>query len=324
VTINASLSIVIVSYNTRAQTLECLATLWPNTLAGPLEVVVVDNGSSDGSLEAIRAAFPQVVTVDAGDNVGFARGVNLGVAHSTGEKILLLNPDTKVLAGSLEAMMGFAAEHPEYGMYGGKTLRPTGEVEPSSCWGEPTLWSTTSYALGLSTAFKRSTIFDPESLGRWQRDSVREIPIITGCLLLISRIDFDRVGGMDERFFLYGEDAEFSVRARRKGLRPVLVPDAVIIHEVGGSTSNSGKKMAMVMAGKATLFRLAWTPPRARVGIALLQAGAFLRHALGTASGRKNGTWSVVWHTRRDWRDGYPRARRTLFGLDPHTESTTV
>lgn len=319
----ASLSIIIVSFNTRDQTLECLATLWPNDLTGTLEVVVVDNGSNDGSLHAIRQEFPQVVAVDAGGNVGFARGVNLGVAASSGEQILLLNPDTKVLPGSLEAMVSFAAEHPEYGMYGGKTLRPTGEVDPSSCWGEPTLWSTTSYALGLSTAFKRSPVFDPESLGSWQRDTVREIPIVTGCLLLMGRADFDRIGGMDERFFLYGEDAEFSVRARRNGLRPVLVPDAVIIHEVGGSTSNSGRKMAMVMAGKATLFRLAWSPLRARLGILLLQAGALLRHTLGSLAGTKNGTWTEVWRSRRKWRDGYPRARQSLFGLDPMTKDTT-
>lgn len=311
------LSIIIVSYNTRADTLGCLATLWPNSISGRVEVVVVDNGSTDGTLKAIENAYPEVVRVGAGGNLGFARAVNLGVAHSTGRQILLLNPDTQVLPGSLEAMLAFAQAHPEYGMYGGRTLRPNGEVDPSSCWGEPTLWSLASYALGLTTMFKHSPFFDPESLGRWQRNSVREVPIITGCLLLISRADFDRVGGMDERFFLYGEDVEFSARARAAGLRPVVVPEAVIIHAVGGSTASSGTKMAMVLAGKTTVLTLSWSPARARAGVVLLQAGALLRHALGTAAGRSNGTWSVVWHLRRDWRDGYPRAKETLFGLAP-------
>ncbi|MCP2032075.1 GT2 family glycosyltransferase [Okibacterium sp. HSC-33S16] len=324
-----SVSVIIVNFNTREQTLECIESVYAESRAmrrlGPpspppldnLTVIVVDNGSVDGSADAIRERFPAAVVVEAGENLGFARGVNRGVDASTDEYILLLNPDTVVIPGSLRSLVSFAVRNPDYGLYGGRTLRPDGTVDPSSAWGETTLWSLTSFALGLSTAFKHSLLFDPESLGEWKRDSVREVPIITGCLTLIRRDTFAAIGRMDERFFLYGEDAEFSVRARRFGLRPVIVPSAVIVHDVGGSTGNSGRKMSLVMAGKVTLLTRSWSPARARLGIVLLQAGSLLRAALEIATRSPKRTWLTVWRARAKWRTGYPDAEAALFGRTP-------
>lgn len=300
-----AVSIVIVNFNTAEATAACVATLQDEPIDA--EVVVVDNGSVDGSVELLRERFPDAVVVEAGANLGFAGGVNLGVSVATGDRILLLNPDTLVRRGSLAALLAFAERHPEYRVYGGRTLRPDGRLDPSSCWGEPTWWSLVCFATGLSTVFRGSRVFDPESLGRWQRDTVREVPVITGCLLLISRADWELLGGMDERFFLYGEDADFSRRARRAGMRPVIVPDAVIVHEVGGSTSSSGRKMCLVMAGKATDARLRWGGGRAALAIGLLETGAGLRAALG------KDTWREVWRRRGDWSPGYPEARPALF-----------
>ncbi|WP_109209643.1 MULTISPECIES: glycosyltransferase family 2 protein [Microbacterium] len=310
-----SLSVVIVSYNTREALLECIESVFAHSPAGT-QVVVVDNGSADGSVEAVRTTYPDVVVDAAEENLGFARGVNRGVARSSGEHLVLLNPDTIVLDGALESLEAFAVAHPEFGVYGGRTLRRDGSVDKSSCWGAPTLWSLTCFATGLSTAFSGSALFDPESLGGWQRDTVRAVPIVTGCLLLMRRGDWDRLGGMDERFFLYGEDAEFSIRAGRFGLRPVIVPTAEIIHDVGGSTGNSGFKMCMVLAGKTTLLRAIWSPRRSRIGIALLLTGVWMRAGLERLTRRRNGTWSTPWVRRSDWLPGYPAARRTLFGLD--------
>ena len=242
--------------------------------------------------------------------------MNRGAQAASGEWLLLLNPDTLTLPGSLRALLQFADAHPEYGVFGGRTLRPDGSVDPSSCWGAPTLWSLTMFATMLSTAFKRSPVFDPESLGRWQRDSVREVPIITGCLLLVRLADWERLGGMDEDYFLYGEDAEFSMRAGRAGLRRVVVPDAVIVHEVGGSSDAGGEKGCMVMAGKVTHLRKTWTPLRAAVGVRLLLAGVAVRAALEAVTRRSRAPWSVVWRRRADWYQGYPRAEETLFGRE--------
>lgn len=305
------LAIVIVNYNTRDEVVACVRSVVATTKVS-LEIVVVDNGSVDGSVTALRECGAPVTVVEAGANLGFAAGVNRGVEHSHAPWVLLLNPDTTVLDGAIDSLVSFATTHPEYGVYGGRTLRPDGSTDPRSCWGAMTLWSITCFALGLSTVFKRSRVFDPESLGGWNRDSVREVPIVTGCLLLIATRDWQRLGGMDERFFLYGEDAEFSIRARKHGLRPVIVPDATIIHAVGGSTIPGGRKMSLVMAGKATVLKTQWRPLPAAIGIALLQCGAWLR-AAPHALRRKEGTWTHSWVHRRDWRGGYPEAVARLF-----------
>lgn len=304
-------SAVMVSYNTREATVAALDSLVANA-GTALELVVVDNGSRDGSAAAVRAAHTSAVVIEAGGNLGFARGVNVGVAASRGSHVLLINPDTLTRPDAVAALLRFAEAHPEYGVYGGRTLRPDGSTDPSSCWGAPTLWSLLCFATGLSSVFRRSRVFDPESLGRWDRDTVQTVDVVTGCLLLTTRATWDALGGMDEKYFLYGEDADFSARARRMGLRPVIVPDAVIVHDVGGSTGAHGRKMSLVMAGKATVLRDHWGPSRRRAGLALLLAGTALRAAL-SALVRRPGSWSEVWRSRRDWTPGYPAAENLLF-----------
>ncbi|MGC5225260.1 glycosyltransferase family 2 protein [Micromonospora sp. DT81.3] len=306
---------IIVNYNTRDDTVACVGSVLEHAGDLRVHVVVVDNGSVDGSVKALRAIHPQIEVIEAGTNLGFARAVNVGAGNSTGEFVLLLNPDTLMLPESLPSLIDFARSNRQYHLIGGRTLRDDMTLEPSSCWGEPTLWSLTMYATLLSTAFKRSRLFDPESLGRWNRDTIREVPIITGCLLLIGRQDFSQLGGMDEDFFLYGEDAEFSMRAKARGLTRVVYPRAAIIHSVGGSTSSPGSsKGSMVMAGKVTLLNKTWSPRRAAAGRALLHSGVAIRAALETVGRRSDRPWTTVWRRRRDWAPGYPHAEAAIFG----------
>ncbi|MCW4384761.1 glycosyltransferase family 2 protein [Salinibacterium sp. SYSU T00001] len=311
------LAVIVVSFNTRERTLACLASVFAAKHDVPLHVIVVDNDSRDGSAEAIEREFPAATVVRSGRNLGFARAVNLGVAHAEEEYLVLLNPDTIVRERSLAELLSFAKDHPEHGVYGGRTLRDDGSLDPSSCWGAPSMWSLLCFATGLSTAFPRSRVFDPESLGRWQRDTVREVPIVTGCLLLMRRRDFLQLGGLDERYFLYGEDAEFSLRAARNGHRPVIVPASTITHSVGASTGDRGRKMAMVLAGKVTMFRSIWRRPSSTVAVRLLLAGVRLRAALEQLTGRRDAMWSRAWALRSAWLPGYPRAEQTLFGREP-------
>jgi N-acetylglucosaminyl-diphospho-decaprenol L-rhamnosyltransferase len=311
---SVDVAVLIVSYNTRERTLDCVRSVLAHPPAPATEIVVVDNDSADGSADALELEFPDVTVLRSGDNLGFARAVNLGARATGAEYLLLLNPDTVVRTGALAALLDFARTHPEHGVYGGRTFREDGELDPSSCWGAPTLWSLTCFALGLSTAFAGSAVFDPESLGRWRRDTVREVPVVTGCLLLVSRADFFSIGGMDERFFLYGEDAEFSLRAGRAGMRPVIVPEAAIVHAVGASTGARGRKMTMVLAGKVTLLRSAWAPMRARLGVGMLATGVLLRAGLETLARRSDRMWAHAWRHRADWLPGYPEARELIFG----------
>lgn len=306
-------SIIIVSYETRDDTVACVESVLAHRGDVDTEVIVVDNGSRDQSAAALREAHPGIEVIEASENLGFARAVNRGAAHATGDYVLLLNPDALMLEDSLPRLVGFARANPQYGIFGGRTLRADLTLEPSSCWGAPTLWSLTMYATLLSTIFRGSKLLDPESLGGWRRDTIREVPIITGCLLLIRRADFEDLGGMDEDFFLYGEDAEFSMRAAARGMARVVYPPATIVHTVGGSSKGSSKG-SMVLAGKVTYLRKVWTPRRAAAGVLLLEAGVLVRGILENITRRRERPWSGVWKRRADWARGYPHAEAALFG----------
>jgi hypothetical protein len=164
----------------------------------------------------------------------------------------------------------------------------------------------------LNTAFKRSRLFDPESLGGWKRDTVREVGIVTGCLLLAPRAVWHELGGFDLRFFMYGEDADLSLRARRSGLRPAITPDAVVTHEIGVSSATRPDKLILLYSGKATLLRKHWPFGKREAGLALLWLGVGVRALLAAATrrGAKSEGWPLVWRERRHWLSGYPELAR--------------
>jgi len=274
-------TVVVVSYNGGDWLDRCLGALLGDARPRmPFEVVVVDNGS-DGPTRAVLERWSSQVRVHYSDeNLGFGRACNLGVSLSAAPRIVLLNPDAVVRPGCIEALDHALDRYPRAGIVGGRTLRPDGALEPSSCWGGPTLWSLFCFAVGLSTALRGSRLFDPESLGSWPRDTEREVDIVTGCLLAIERTTWDRLGGFDGRFFMYGEDADLSLRARAMGFRPRITPAAVAVHAVGASSDRKANKNQLLMTGKATLARGLWAGPRARVALAMLVTGVVVR-ALG-------------------------------------------
>ena len=161
----------------------------------------------------------------------------------------------------------------------------------------------------LNTAFKGSRVFNPESLGGWQRDSVREVGIVTGCLLLAPRAVWERLGGFDRRFFMYGEDADLSIRAWQAGYRPAITPDTVITHEVGVSSASRPDKVILLLRGKVTLLRKHWGSPRREIGIRLLLIGVGMRAlAPGSITRRGDGpptAWREIWRARSLWLRGH-------------------
>lgn len=302
------LSIIVITYRCLPEARECLRSVHSSTTGASFEIVVLDNASGDGTPEMVAREFPDSRVLALEENVGFAAGVNRAVEASRGDYVLLLNPDTVVHPGSLEALLAFARAHPRHGIYGGRTLDPDGRVNPGSCWGRPTVWSLFCFATMLSTAFKGSRILDPESLGKWQRDSVREVPIVTGCLLLAPRTVWDDLGGFDTRFFMYGEDADLGIRAAGRGYRPVITPDAVITHEIGVSSDSRSDKFILVFRSKAELVRKHFGPLARPAGLLFLWLGIALRRLVsrGIGSQEKRAMWGEVWHARSDWLRGYP------------------
>lgn len=299
-------AVLIVTYNSEEQIGECLRSVIEQRKSVSQEIIVVDNASTDGTVDLIRREFPEVTLITPGQNLGFAKGVNLAAQHASADYVLLLNPDTVILDHAIDVLVQFARANPRHALYGGRTLKPDGSLEPSSCWGLPSLWSFAMFAFGLSTAAKRNRLLDPESLGGWERDTVREVGIITGCFLLVERDAWQRLQGLDERYFMYGEDADFAMRAWRAGYRPVICPDARLIHEVGQSSATPLHKALLLYRGKAGYVRTHWTGLKQPAGLMLLQLGVGLRAALATVTGSSNRTWTELWKQRAAWSLGYP------------------
>jgi N-acetylglucosaminyl-diphospho-decaprenol L-rhamnosyltransferase len=307
--VSPDVSILIVTYRCRDAARACLESL-AGSGEEAHEIVLLDNASGDGTVEMVRSEFPEVRLIASDENLGFALGCNRAAEEARGEYVLLLNPDTVVHEGAVENLLEFARAHPEHGLYGGRTLDPDGSVNPGSCWGAPTLWSLFCFATLLSSAFKRTRFFDPESLGSWKRDTVREVDIVTGCLLLAPRALWQELGGFDPRFFMYGEDADLSLRAKALGYRPAITPDAVVTHEIGVSSSTREDKLMLLFRGKATLLRKHWHGPRLRVGLFLLSAGLGLRSLLSRGRGGGPSPWTQVWRNREEWLPGYPETTK--------------
>ncbi|MDB5321742.1 MAG: glycosyl transferase family 2 [Phycisphaerales bacterium] len=233
-------SVCIVSWNIKDLLRDCLNSLKAQAGNVRYETIVVDNASSDGSAEMVRREFPWVTLVDPKANLGFGRANNLAYRHSTGRWVLLLNPDTVVLDRAIEKLVQFADRHPEAGAVGGRTLKKDGvSLERSCCWGSPGLWPLFCKSLGLHIIFKNSSIFNREAMDYWQRDSVREVGVITGCCLMIRREVYEQTGGFDDHFFMYAEETDLCWRIRKTGGRLVFCPEAQIIHLVGESAKKA-------------------------------------------------------------------------------------
>lgn len=303
------LTIIVVSYNTREITLECLRSVRAETHDLDYEILVVDNASSDGSAEAIRAEFPDL-SLDALDtNLGFAAANNHAAWRAQGEYLLLLNPDTVVLDGAIQKLFRFAQHYPERGVFGGRTLFPDRSLNPSSCWARITPWSVFCSTTGLTAAFRGSEFFNPEAFGDWQRDEIREVDIISGCFLLLERSLWEELEGFDPRFTMYGEDADLCLRAGRRGARSVVNPEATIIHYGGASEPVRADKLVRLYKARAQLMQRYMGPLSFRFCVGMRILGTGLRYlvqrlrSLGGSSARQDSAaaWADVWNRRNEW-----------------------
>jgi N-acetylglucosaminyl-diphospho-decaprenol L-rhamnosyltransferase len=301
------LSVLVVSFNTRELTLVCIDSIFREGRDLELQVLVVDNASKDGSAEAIAERFPHVELFALDENLGFGRANNLAGEHVRADWMLLLNPDTEMLEGSLAAMFAFARERGRC-MVGGRTFHADGTLQPSSCWGEPSLWGLVCTATGLSSVFRRNPIFDPDSLGGWQRDTVREVDILSGCLIMLPTSLWRELGGFDEDFFMYSEDFDLSLRARSLGAPRLICPDARVVHLGGASERIRADKMVRLIVAKVQLFEKHWPRWKTKLAIRLLDGWAFTRMATFSLLRLVRGgarqsyeDWRTIWLRRREW-----------------------
>ncbi|PID48988.1 MAG: glycosyl transferase family 2 [Proteobacteria bacterium] len=300
-------SIILVSYNTAAHTLRALETVYAETHS-PLEVIVVDNQSSDNSVVQIRQHFPQVHLIESADNSGFAGGVCQGVAVAQGEYLLLLNPDTLILNQAIDHLLAFAEQYPENGIWGGVTLNNDHSLNTQHAWSKPDFLSLLFSAMGLSKAFNQSCFFNHANYGCWKRDSIKEVDIISGCFFLTTRYIWDQVGGLDPDFFMYAEEADFCLRARQYGYRPIVTPDARIVHHGGISHTRFSNKLIKLLKGKVELIERhvpSWKRPIYKFLLYFYVLNKHVSHLLLKPSSEQTREWQQVYAERSNWLKGY-------------------
>jgi hypothetical protein len=242
-----------VSYNTKEFLLEALRSLKAETQKLSYEVIVVDNNSTDGSAEALSAEFPEFKMIARKDNLGFAKANNLAIKESIGEYLLLLNPDTVITDGAVDKLFEFAQKQPAT-IWGGRTLNADLTQNKNCCWQDISPWSLFCHASGLSVIFRRSDFFNAEEYGGWDRSTVREVDLVQGSFFLTTRKHWDEMNGFDEKYFIYGEEADFCMRTRKRGGKVYYTPDARVIHYGGKSEKVRSFRLERVIASKMQLI----------------------------------------------------------------------
>jgi GT2 family glycosyltransferase len=226
------ISIIIVSYNTRAMTLDCLRTLGANCGTLTSEVFVVDNASADGSADAIRESFPHVTVIANSRNVGFGAANNQAMALAKGRYFLLLNSDAFIKPGALAALHQYLETHAAVGVVGPRLLNEDGSLQ-ISCFRYPSPTRAWLENLWISSLLRsHPTIGDYR---RWPHDSERKVDWVIGACLLVRREVYEKVGGFDERFFMYAEETDWQARIRDAGWTIGFTPTAEVTHLGGAS-----------------------------------------------------------------------------------------
>lgn len=246
------ISIIIVNWNTRDILRDCMMSVYEQTQGVCFEVIVIDNASSDGSVEMVRQEFPQVILIENSDNRGFAAANNQGMRIAQGDYILLLNSDTIVLDGAIQKTAAFTYKHPEAAVVGCRVLNSDKTLQPT-CFMFPSLLNLFLATTYLYKIFPNSRFFGRERMSWWDRKNIREIDVVTGCFMLVRRTAMEQVGLMDERYFMYGEETDWCWQFKKAGWKNIFFPDAQIIH-LGGQSSKQVKVAMMIQLRKAILY----------------------------------------------------------------------
>jgi len=237
------LSIIIVSYNTRELTEQTLNSIYRHKHNLDYEVIVVDNGSTDGSIDMITKEFPQVILIQNKENLGFSKANNVGIKRSRGKYILLLNSDTIIMEDTLKTMFEFMENNPTVGVSGCKVVLPDGRLDKACKRGFPTPQNALYNALKLDKLFPHSKRFGQYNLTYLDEDETYEVDCLVGAFMMVRRDTIEQVGFLDEDFFMYGEDIDWCYRIKRAGWKVVYYPNTKIIHYKGGSSKKKNAKL---------------------------------------------------------------------------------
>ena len=233
------ISIVIVSYNVRYFLRQCLQSVYNSRINAELEVIVVDNASSDGSVELLRNEFPQVKCIANAFNLGFSKANNQAFEILNGNYVLILNPDTIIEENCLQICLDHYKSDPDIGAIGVKMLDGAGKYLPESKRGFPTPLRSLFKISGLAKLFESSSFFNGYYLGQLSNDEMHDVDVLTGAFVFTQKTTLDAIGGFDEDYFMYGEDIELCYQIKNTGKKIRYLPETSIIHFKGESTRKS-------------------------------------------------------------------------------------
>lgn len=275
------LSIVIVNYNVSFFLEQCLRSVYTALSGIDAEVFVVDNNSQDNSLAMLQEKFPKVHLIANADNPGFSKANNQALRLAKGAYVLLLNPDTVVEEQTFQKALDFMDLHPEGGGLGIRMIDGRGRYLPESKRGIPSPWTAFYKICGLSKLFPRSKKYARYYLGHLDPQKNQEIEILAGAFMLMRRSALEKVGLLDEDFFMYGEDIDLSYRLLQAGYKNYYLADSRIIHYKGESTKKGSLNYVFVFYKAMIIFaRKHFRSGRARLFATLIHLAIYLRAAL--------------------------------------------
>lgn len=279
------LSVIIVNYNVEHFLEQCLHSVRRAMRSVETEVYVVDNNSVDGSVAMVREKFPEVKLIANEKNTGFSYANNQAIRICKGEYVLLLNPDTVVEEDTFEKVVKFMDEHPDAGGLGVHMIDGKGNFLPESKRGLPTPAVAFYKIFGFSKLFPKSKTFGRYHLGFLDKNEVHEVEILSGAFMLMRKAALDKVGLLDEAFFMYGEDIDLSWRIIKGGYKNYYYPGTKIIHYKGESTKKSSVNYVFVFYNAMIIFaRKHFSQKNAKLFSFLINLAIYLRAGAAIAA----------------------------------------
>lgn len=283
------LTVVIVNYNVRYFLEQALRSVRKALEGIEGEVFVVDNNSVDDSVAVVREKFPEVHLIANTDNPGFSIANNQAIRQSTGEYVLLLNPDTVVEEDTFKKCIAFMDAHPQAGGLGVRMIDGSGNFLPESKRGFPSPWVAFAKTFGLSKLFPKSPLFNHYHLGYLAEEENHSVDVLAGAFMWLRRSVLDEVGLLDETFFMYGEDIDLSYRIVQGGYENYYFAEATIIHYKGESTKKGSLNYVKAFYQAMIIFaRKHFSGGGAKLFVAMLQMAIYFRAALTLVSSWAN------------------------------------
>ena len=242
------LVIIIVNYNQKQLTLNCLATVFKYQPQCKHKIILIDNNSIDGSVEIIRKSYPKLHIIENKKNLGLVKANNIGIKQSDSEFIIFLNNDTLIKPNCFDNLYNFIKSHPDAGIVGARMYYKDDTLQ-MSCLKFPSIKNAVYEALGLASLFPKSKIFGEFEMTWWDHEEIKEVDWCCGAGYIVRREAYDKVGNIDETYFVYAEDLDMCFQVRKAGYKVYYLPSAELIHLSGRNVTKVNYRKIMEQTG---------------------------------------------------------------------------